>query len=88
MHLASYAKKRLKAYKKTISTSEKELAKHLPYSNAAFAIKLVIGEKKILKNILMFCKTSLDVLLFNRRVSPRKLKNNIEGYILLLKQLK
>lgn len=88
MHLASYAKKRLKAYKKTISTSEKELAKHLPYSNAAFAIKLVIGEKKILKNILMFCKTSLDVLLFNRRVSPRKLKNNMEGYILLLKQLK
>jgi len=88
MHLASYAKKRLKTYKKTIAANKKELAKHLPYSNAAFAIKLVIGEKLILKSILMFCKTSLDVLLFHRRISPRKLKNNMEGYILLLKQLK
>jgi protein-histidine N-methyltransferase len=88
MHLASYVEKRLKAYKKTIAASEKEITKHLPYSNAAFAIKLVIGEKKILKSILMFCETSLDVLLFHRRISPRKLKNNMKGYILLLNQLK
>jgi histone-lysine N-methyltransferase SETD3 len=88
MHLTSYAEKRLTSYRKTTTNRKKELTKHSSYSNAAFAIKLVIGEKLILKSILMFCKTSLDVLLFHRRVSPRKLKNNMKGYILLLNQLK
>jgi protein-histidine N-methyltransferase len=86
-HLAFYVKKTLESYTKTIEENKKELKKLISYSNATFAVKLVIGEKKILKAISDFCKLSLEILLFNRRISKRKLKNNMNGYIILIKQL-
>ena len=74
-------------YRLSIKENKENLKYLKPYSNAAFATKLVIGEKEILQNILHFCKLSLEVLLFKRRFSPRKLKNNMNGYILLLNDM-
>ena len=86
-HLAMHIKTIMHNYPLSIKENKENLKYLKPYSNASFATKLVIGEKEILQNILHFCKLSLEVLLFKRRFSPRKLKNNMNGYILLLNDM-
>jgi histone-lysine N-methyltransferase SETD3 len=86
-YLALHATHELNKYPLSIHQNKANLRRLKSYSNASFATKLVIGEKEILTNIIEFSKMSLEVLLFKRRFSPRKLKNNMKGYILLLNDM-
>ena len=77
----------LNTYSLSFSQNKKNLKKFPTYSNEKFATILVIGEKKIMKELLAFIKLALGILLLNNRVSTRQLKNNMKGYILTLQTI-
>ena len=69
-------------------TQNKKNLKILPaYSNKSFATMIVINEKRIMQEILEFTKRALEVLLFDKRISTRKLKDNIKGYMITLQTI-
>jgi len=74
----------LNTYSLSFSQNKKNLKKFPTHSNESFATILVLGEKKIMRELLAFTKLALGVLLLNNRVSTRQLKNNIKGYMLTL----
>ena len=74
----------LNTYSLSFGQNKKNLKKMPKYSNKSFATILVMGEKKIIHDLLAFAKLALGILLLNYRASPRQLKNNVEGYILTL----
>ena len=77
----------LNTYSLSFSQNKKNLKKFPTHSNENFATILVMGEKKIMKELLAFIKLALGVLLLNNRVSTRQLKNNVKGYILTLQTI-
>ena len=83
-YLALEIEKIKRMYSSSLKQNKRNLKKFPKYSNENFATKLVIGEKKILNDIIDFTKTALGVLLLNNRVLNRHLKNNINGYMLTL----
>ena len=78
----------LNTYSLSFSQNKKNLKKFPTHSNESFATILVIGEKKIMKELLAFIKLALGVLLLNNRVSTRQLKNNVKGYMLTLQTIR
>ena len=86
-YLSLKVKELLNSYPLTLKQNKKNLKNLSIYSNASFATKLVMGEKKIIHEILEFTKIGLKILLLNPRSSPRHLKNNINGYILTLQSM-
>ena len=87
-YLAYKINKLLKTYSLSFSQTKTNLKKFTAYSNKSFATILVMGEKKIMKELLAFIKLALGVLLLNNRVSTRQLKNNVRGYILTLRTIR
>jgi hypothetical protein len=85
--LAFEINKLLNTYSLSFSQNKKNLKKFPTHSNENFATILVMGEKKIMKELLAFIKLALGVLLLNNRVSTRQLKNNVKGYILTLQTI-
>jgi hypothetical protein len=86
-YLAFKINKLLNTYSMSFSQNKKNLKKFPTHSNESFAIILVMGEKKIMKELLDFIKLALGVLLLNNRVSTRQLKNNVKGYIITLQTI-
>jgi hypothetical protein len=86
-YLAYKINKLVNTYSLSFSQNKTNLKKFTPYSNKNFATILVMGEKKIMKELLAFIKLALGVLLLNNRVSTRQLKNNVKGYILTLQTI-
>ena len=87
-HLAFKINKLLNTYSLSFSQNKTNLKKFPTHSNDSFATILVIGEKKIMKELLAFIKLALGVLLLNNRVSTRQLKNNVKGYMLTLQTIR
>jgi len=87
-YLAYKINKLVNTYSLSFSQNKANLKKFTPYSNKSFATILVMGEKKIMKELLAFIKLALGVLLLNNRVSTRQLKNNVRGYILTLRTIR
>jgi len=83
-YLALEIEKNKRMYSLSLKQNKRNLKKFPKYSNESFATKLVIGEKKILNDILDFTRTAHGVLLLNNRVLNRHLKNKINGYMLTL----
>jgi hypothetical protein len=86
-YLAFKINKLLNTYSLSLNQNKKNLKKFPTYSNEKFATILVMGEKKIIKELLAFIKLALGILLLNNRVSTRQLKNNMKGYILTLQTI-
>mgnify|MGYP000600773328 FL=1 len=86
--LAFEINKLLNTYSLSFSQNKKNLKKFPTHSNENFATILVMGEKKIMKELLAFIKLALGILLLNNRVSTRQLKNNVKGYILTLRTIR
>ena len=87
-YLAFKINKLLNTYSLSFSQNKKNLKKFPTHSNESFATILVMGEKKIMKELLAFIKLALGVLLLNNRVSTRQLKNNVKGYMLTLQTIR
>ena len=86
-NLSFKVKQILNAYSLSLSQNKKNMKKFTQYSNKSFATILVMGEKKIIHEILAFAKLALGILLLNNRVSSRHLKNNIKGYMITLQAI-
>jgi len=87
-YLAFKINELLNTYSLSFSQNKTHLKNFPTHSNESFATILVIGEKKIMKELLAFIKLALGVLLLNNRVSTRQLKNNAKGYMLTLQTIR
>ena len=80
-------KQLLDSYPLSYKQNKSNLRKLPEYSNASFATLVVMGEKKIMHELLAFIKIALGILLLSKRVSSRQLKNNANGYMITLQTL-
>jgi hypothetical protein len=85
-YLSFKVKEILETYSLSLNQNKKNLKKLPQYSNKSFATILVMGEKKIMYELLAFAKLALGILLGNRS-SSRQLKNNVKGYMLTLQTI-
>ncbi len=77
----------INGYSISYNQNKRNLKNFPLYSNKSFATMIVINEKKIMQEILAFTKQSLGVLLLDKRISTRKLQNNIKGYMITLQTI-
>jgi hypothetical protein len=77
----------MSTYPLSLAQNKKNLKTMPEFSNKSFATILVMGEKKIMCELLKFTKMTLGILLMNNRVSHRHLKNSTNGYILTLQSI-
>ena len=85
--LGLYIYELLQSYPLTLQQNVKNIRTVSTYSNNYFAIRLIIGEKELLKQVLGFTKQGIGLLLYGRRFSLRTVKKGIKIYLQQLKAI-